>query len=233
MRALGVLFAVAACLPKVAPNPEGIRHSDLCAAKLDEIECEHALEFCPQCPEPLVNLGIIAQSRGERARAREYYIHALRLDVECAQAYNNLGVVDLDERDFARAAQRFERALKVNPDYNEARHNLGLAHWRQGRLDEAEKDFRHMIAANAGLSQPYGSLGALALERGRYEEAVRWLAQAVLMEPAWVDAWRGLAAGREALGLRADAAEAFESCLDASSSGSDDPICREGLERNR
>src|SRR5262249_22159077 len=156
-------------MPHVPRHPECDRHSDLCAVKLDEIECEHAREFCPQAPEPLVNLGLIAQSRGKNDEARGYYVEALRRDVECAQGYNNLGTLDLAERDFSRAAQRFERALKVNPDYNEARHNLGLAHWRQGRLDDAERDFRHMIAANAQLSQPYGSLGALALERGRYE----------------------------------------------------------------
>jgi tetratricopeptide (TPR) repeat protein len=229
MRALLAGALLASCLPRLAPNVEGVRHSDLCAAKLDEIECEHALEFCPQCPAPLVNLGIIAQRRGEVAKARDLYIHALRLDGECAQAYNNLGVLDLDARDLAHAAQRFERALKVNPDYNEARHNLGLAHWRAGRLDEAERDFRHMIVANVSLSQPYGSLGALALERRRYEEAVMWLEQAVLLEPSWADAWRGLGIAREALGLRAGAVDAFESCLDAGG----DQLCHEGLARNR
>ncbi|MBK7858898.1 MAG: tetratricopeptide repeat protein [Archangiaceae bacterium] len=225
------LLGFAACLPAAGlRHPECDRHSDLCAARLDEIECEHAREFCPQAPEPLVNLGMISQSRGQNERAREYYVQALRRDVECAVAYNNLGTVELAERSFKAAAQRFERALKVNPDYNEARHNLGLAHWRMGRLEDAEKDFRHMIAANPALAQPYGSLGGLELERGRYDVAARWLEQAVLLEPQWAEAWRGLAAAREGLGLRADAASAFESCLDV---GGDDSMCREGLRRNR
>jgi len=202
-------------MPHVQRHPECDRHSDLCAVNRDEIECEHAREFCPQAPEPLVNLGVIAQSKGKNDEARGYYIEALRRDVECAQAYNNLGTIDLAERDFSRAAQRFERALKVNPDYNEARHNLGLAHWRAGKLDEAERDFRHMIAANAQLSQPYGSLGALALERGRHGEAASWFERAVLLEPTGRQAWCGLAIAREALGDTRAADEARESCADA------------------
>jgi Tfp pilus assembly protein PilF len=202
------------CLPRVAIHAEALRHNELCAQRRDEIHCRHAIEFSPQFADPWVNLGLIAQARGDKAAARDAYIKALRLNEEHAQAYNNLGTLELDERSFSAAARYFERALKVNPDFNEARHNLGLAHWRMGQLDQAEADFRHMIAANPDLAQPYGSLGALALERGRPADAVPWLEKAVLLEPTWVDAWHGLAAARDALGLSTEAAHARQAAAD-------------------
>ncbi len=72
---------------------QAVRHNNLCVETLDEIECRHALEFEPDFPDAWVNLGLIAQSKGDLVAAREDYIHRpLRLNNEQASAYNDLGV---------------------------------------------------------------------------------------------------------------------------------------------
>ena len=61
--------------------------------------CLLALEYRPDFPEALVNLGIIDKLENKTADAKKHFIEALRIDQEQAQAYNNLGVLELEEKD--------------------------------------------------------------------------------------------------------------------------------------
>ena len=157
-----ILATLSGCIPRSALNLNGDVHNTRCAALVHtqdlaqaRAECQLALEYNPDSPEALVNMGLIEYREGHNDAARAAWIKAARTDNESAQAYNNLGVLALDEGDIRVAESRFERALKVNPAYLEARKNLVVSQVRLHKLDEAERTLRTMIALAPQLSEPY------------------------------------------------------------------------------
>jgi tetratricopeptide (TPR) repeat protein len=70
------------------------------------------------------NLGFNYIRSGDRAKAKECFMHAVQLDGRNIYALKNLGVwyMDLGDREMARFW--FERALKVDPEYQSAWQNL-------------------------------------------------------------------------------------------------------------
>src|SRR5262245_59851174 len=93
---------------RVAPvHPEAIHQNEECASRLksDDLEtarqyCLQALEFSPDYPDALVNLGLIHLRSDDRTAARDAFAKALKLKEGIPEAHNNLGVLAMEDRAF-------------------------------------------------------------------------------------------------------------------------------------
>src|SRR5438128_1593481 len=116
-RALWVLLLGAACGHRIPPlHPEAEHHNQECAELIHDGEleqarahCLQALEYSPEYPAALLNLGIIQLRSEQKPAARETLLKALQLKEDLAEAHNDLGVLSMEERRFEDAEKRFRR----------------------------------------------------------------------------------------------------------------------------
>jgi tetratricopeptide (TPR) repeat protein len=83
----------------------------------------------------------------------------------------------------AQALASFEKAVTIYPQYADAWLSLGKAQWQTGRKDEAGTSFRQSMDLDNKLVGPWQELGYLACVRSMWEDAVRYLDQAVRLDP--------------------------------------------------
>lgn len=124
--------------------PSAVRHVNLGNALLGagrlpaaEAEFAAAIALGGNDPRPYVNLAVIAQQRGDTARAAGLLRHALVLAPTDARILSNLGSLldDLGKKTEARPL--LEKAVQLRPDLAEARINLGALLAQAGELDRA------------------------------------------------------------------------------------------------
>ena len=132
------------------------------------------------------NLGVVAWSRRDLARAGEHWRQALALreksapgSLPTAQTLNNLGAIPWTLGDLASAEDYFGRALaireKLDPggtDVAESLNNLGILARNRGDYITAEEHYRRALAIREALApgslvvaQSLHNLGTVATER--------------------------------------------------------------------
>jgi len=120
-------------------------------------------------PEVRLNLGILAERRGDAKEAARWYREELRLDPSSAKAHNNLGNLALRQDLTAVAVHAYTRALALRPGLADASWNLGLAQCRLGLQQLATGDTSSARALLSGAdSTDYNgpSLDELAARLG-------------------------------------------------------------------
>jgi Tfp pilus assembly protein PilF len=219
-----VVLAFVACSGIPPPTPRALECNELCAAYLGqnnlvaaEDQCDLGLQFSPQYSDLWVNKGIIAKTRGQVDKAKEYYIKALRYNQEQAQAYNNLGLIYQGEQSYGKANDNFQRALKVDPDYLQARFNLALNYKAIGDIEKARKELRTLIAVKPDLADGWAQLGALEAEAGNHETAIENLLKATQLDPNFTYSWLFLGNSYMETGKPCDAKDSFSSCIEVDS----------------
>jgi Flp pilus assembly protein TadD len=83
----------------------------------------------------------------------------------------------------AEAATSFETAVRLYPQYADAWLALGKIQWQLAQKDLARESFRKSMELDAGLVGPWQELGYLACDDAKWEDAVRYLDQAVRLDP--------------------------------------------------
>jgi Flp pilus assembly protein TadD len=83
----------------------------------------------------------------------------------------------------AEAETSFETAVRIYPQYADAWLGLGRIQWQLARKDEARESFRKSMELDASLVGPWEELGYLACDDAKWEDAVRYLDQAVRLDP--------------------------------------------------
>jgi tetratricopeptide (TPR) repeat protein len=129
-------------------------------------------------------LGVVAQSRGDRVAAEEWYSKALQIKEGLgdrpglASTYFQLGRVAQDRSDLAAAEDWYRKSLEIEEALGNRAglattyHQLGVLASRRGDLAAAEEwyrkslEIREALGDRPALALSYGQLGLLAVERG-------------------------------------------------------------------
>lgn len=132
---------------------------------------------------------------------------AVELDGDLPQAHWALGFVQLFRRDHVDAIRAAERAIKLDPNNADAVMTLGFATAYAGDPEQAIGLISTAMKLNPRYGATYrGGLGQTLFIAGRYEEAVPVLEEAIMNNPARIQARLMLAATYIKLGRQADAA---------------------------
>ena len=128
--------------------PSAVRHVNLgnallVAGRLPEAGAEFAAAIAlgGNDPRPYVNLAVMAQQRGDPARALGFLRQALLLAPADARICSNLGSLLDDLGEKAEARPLLEKAVQLRPDLAEARINLGVLLAQTGELERALECF--------------------------------------------------------------------------------------------
>lgn len=135
--------------------------------------------------------------------------------VAAIQAVSQSAQAAFDRNDLPLAQSELERLVAEVPRSAEAHHRLGRVLLAQSRPADAEAAFQEALELDHEYVDALVGLGQVALEGGRLVEALRWLDQAIELEPARAEAH--LARGRtlERLGRSADAQGAYFLALES------------------
>jgi tetratricopeptide (TPR) repeat protein len=178
-----------------------------------EASLKSALRIQPQDVPALYALGRMYYHQNRYAEAVEHFTNVVTIDPKHYRAWDNLGVAyDVMGRD-ADALKAFFRALdlvkKDHPDYDVAYANLADFFLRR---EQHEKAFQ--LAAEAAHRNPRSARNAFltgkALARlEKHDISLRWLEQAVKLDPEYSEAWYLLAQACRRTGRHERATEAL------------------------
>jgi tetratricopeptide (TPR) repeat protein len=187
----------------------------LMVGQLDEADsaCDHALEYQPRYWDALHNKGMIAQLRGEKKKAKQFYIEALRANQAMKSSLNSIGALTMEEGDLEGAIEFFRRALVVDPAYIEARRNMGAAHLQQRDFAAAVKDFRQLLLVNPNVVEGHLGLAAGLMGQENFDEACPVLERATNLDVSDDRAWLMRGGCEQARARLEEAKDAFERCL--------------------
>ena len=155
-------------------------------------------------------LGVIAQQRGQPARAVELISAAIKISPHSPAAHNNLGVAHLALQQTPQALQSFDCALALQPDHSDALFNRGNALLALRRLNEAVDSFRAVIALDAGHAGAYNNLGNTLLELGQAQQAIEAFDRCLALQPDLADVHYNRGDALNALRRYEEAVASFE-----------------------
>lgn len=153
----------------------------------------------PYLPDPLNNLGLLAQMANELKVARSYFNQAIAADPDYAPAHNNMGRLEAQEGQLSTAIPYFEKAVAIDPDYAEAHYNLGRLLQESNEMRRALSHLERAVALNPRAPEARMALGVAYGDADRIPEAVREFEQVLQLQPANMDARRNLQIARELL----------------------------------
>lgn len=119
----------------------------------------------------------------------------------------------LQRGDFARAGELCARLLNRQPRQPDVLHLAALAAKGAGDQLKAERHFRASLAAKPRQPAVAANFANLLKQIGKTEEAIGLYRKAVAQEPAFVNAWYGLALALYENNQHGDAAKAVEKLL--------------------
>ena len=98
----------------------------------------------PQFGNPemaLTGIGVAWWRKGDRKRARSYFLQAIEMEGDCAPAYFYMGETHRESGDLAEARYNYEQALELAPQYMAAWRGLGLVYIAEGNVSTARGIF--------------------------------------------------------------------------------------------
>lgn len=152
---------------------------------------QRAIKAAPRSPEPHYWLGRLDYADGNVPKAMQEFEKAIQLDQSFYRAYDNLGLCYEALGENGHAMENYVQALKLvykdHPEYDDVYLNMaGL----MLKLGNSQKAFD--LAAEATKRNPRNPKGFFlagkALDQaGQYDTSVKWLKQAVEMDPKYPD----------------------------------------------
>lgn len=120
-----------------------------------------------------IGLGQIANLRGNREEAVEYFQKAVRTAPHNSQAFDFLGSLYFPRQDYAQAAEYFQRAVGSNPYDLSARFYLGTCWLKLGKPREAAEQFHAAREVDPTYAQAYEAEARALEAAGDAAEASR------------------------------------------------------------
>jgi len=149
---------------------------------------EEAARENPARARPLINLGVIATDRGDRAQSAKLLDRALALEPSNPEALYNRGRLRLDAGDLAGARADLEKSVAADATIPRAHINLGIVLLRQDDLAGAEEQFRAALAIDPGDPRGLTNLAEVRRASGSPDEAIGLYRQALASDPDYAHA---------------------------------------------
>lgn len=183
--------------------------------RFDEaLQCyEQAVQVNPQDSVACNNAGAIKLEQRDFAAARIWFERALAVNPQFPQALTNLGTTLRELREWERSEQSFRSALALAPDFGEAFKQLGVLYGQMGDVQGALRSLQQAIKLLPKDHECYDLLGVALNTLDRLPEAAANLQEAIRLRPDFADAYANLGLSYGALGLTAQAEEAFAKAL--------------------
>lgn len=144
-------------------------------------------------PAAHLNLGVLAERRGDSKTAEEEYRTALRLGPRFVPALNNLAMLIHTQGKQPEAEELFRRILAIQPDFAAAHYSLGLLLAENPeKLSEAVTELETAARLDPTQSRVQYNLGLALQQQGKLDDAERALKSAVEIDPRMIDAWHAL-----------------------------------------
>jgi len=173
-------------------SPDRVKQAQraLQQGKMEQAEAlfEEAVKTLPaKAAEAAFQLGVLAESRIDYLKAKEYYTKAVQLQPDNPQYLNALGKLQLILGHYGEAQQHLEHALEIrektlgpeHPDVAQSLNNLALLYYYQGKYAAAEPLFQRALKINEkalGQEHPHvatglNNLASLCQTQGKYAKA--------------------------------------------------------------
>ncbi len=149
---------------------------------------EEAARENPARARPLINLGVIAADRGDRAQSAELLDRALALEPSNPEALYNRGRLRLDAGDLSGARDDLEKSVAADATIPRSHINLGIVLLRQNDLAGAEGEFRAALAIDPGDPRGLTNLAEVRRASGAADEAIGLYRRALASDPGYAHA---------------------------------------------
>jgi len=149
---------------------------------------EEAARENPSRARPLINLGVIAADRGDRAQSSELLDRALTLEPSNPEALYNRGRLRLDAGDLSGARADLEKSVAADPTLPRSHINLGIVLLRQDDMAGAEEQFRAALAIDPGDPRGLTNLAEVRRAVGSADEAIGLYRRALASDPDYAHA---------------------------------------------
>jgi hypothetical protein len=118
------------------------------------------------------SVGVVQETLGDKAAAREAYARALQEDLSYHQAHVRLAALALSDGDTATAISEYDLAAQIRDKDPALRYQMGALLVAARRLDAAAPHFRAAIEAEPLYAPPYASLGGIYEKLDQPHEAL-------------------------------------------------------------
>jgi tetratricopeptide (TPR) repeat protein len=135
---------------------------------------KEALKEAPDNPYISYMLGLILETFGNYAEAREYFLKVARLDPIDSKTWYHIGNCYSKEQQYSEAIAPLRRAAGIEPYQRLFRYNLFMALNRAGKADEAQIElasFQKLEQSSVKVAPPPKS-SLEYLRQGKYAEAI-------------------------------------------------------------
>jgi tetratricopeptide (TPR) repeat protein len=137
----------------------------------------------PEWEPPWTVLGIALLQQNAASQAETALRKATQLAPDSVQAFYQLGCAASLEGKLELALSSFRRATQLKPDHALAQFNLGQCLKQSGDRAGAIAAFRTVVRTRPYLADAHQNLGALLAASGQKPEALKYLKQALELNP--------------------------------------------------
>ena len=134
-----------------------------------------AAQLDPHATQPLERLGDVALTRGDHARAADWYTQAAERDTTSAALAYRAGYTRYLSREVARAVEPLRRAIALAPADGQMHYALGLALRDSGDIDGARASLQEAVERAPALLPAREALAGLLHRAGESTEHLRQL----------------------------------------------------------
>ncbi|MGN6313174.1 MAG: tetratricopeptide repeat-containing sulfotransferase family protein [Rhodanobacteraceae bacterium] len=165
----------------------------------------NVLALAPDCPEAIRSLGMVAQRRGNQAKAASCFRRVLEAWPDDSDLRVCLGIALYEQGDVGEAIMHLRYGCQLAPESASAWFNLGEALGREAHSEDAVMALRRAVELDPSHVPARLSLARVQASIGRVEAAVAGYREVLRKDPANAEGWFGLS---NLNAVRFDAADA-------------------------
>ena len=157
-----------------------------------ERSIQQVLALAPGNADALRMLGVMAQHRGDQARAADCFRRVLPVWPDDSDLHVGLGIALHELGEIEEALAQLRRACELDPASASAWYNRGEALWRQTRTEEAIAALQRALELVPAHIPARLSLAKAQASQGQVEAAVAGFREVLRLDPGHAEGWFGL-----------------------------------------